>query len=156
MNGAFFSLPEVEVLRREAKAAAYYRRLGPTKEWAENNYYHLPIEQQNAQLIPVNAFWRDFAAWMASGAKAPFLSSNFTEAHRNFSEIMFALAVLDLPFEAGKHTTKTEGPAFTLTTASPVLAVHKQIKPAAPAPGQDRIARLAELLSPGRSLPAGR
>jgi hypothetical protein len=116
----------------------------------------LPIEQQNAQLIPVNAFWRDFAAWMAAGAKAPFLSSNFTEAHRNFAEIMFALAVLDLPFEAAKHSTKTEGPAFTLTTAGPVLAVHKQIKPAAPAPWADGVTGLAELLSAGRSLPAGR
>jgi hypothetical protein len=102
----YYEFADAEGLREKAKAVAYYRRLGPTKEWAENNYYHLPIEQQNAQLIPVNAFWRDFAAWMASGAKAPFLSSNFTEANRNFSEIMFALAVLDLPFEAAKHTTR--------------------------------------------------
>ena len=29
-----------------------YRKLDPTEEWAENNYYHLPIEQQNARLDP--------------------------------------------------------------------------------------------------------
>ena len=49
--------------------------LGPTKEWAENNYYHRRIGAQNEGLIPVNAFWRDYAAW---DGKAPFLSPNLT------------------------------------------------------------------------------
>jgi hypothetical protein len=39
----------------------FYRQLDKTQEWAENNYYHLPIEQQKADLIMVNAFWRDYA-----------------------------------------------------------------------------------------------
>jgi len=134
-----WQLDVAQEARQKARAEAYYRRLGPTKEWAENNYYHLPIEQQNAQLIPVNAFWRDFGAWMAEGAKGQFLSTSFAEAHRNFSEIMFALSVLDLPFDAAKHETKTEGPSFTLTAGGPLLAVHKQIKPAAPAPGQTEL-----------------
>ena len=49
-------------------------------------------------------FWRDYAAW---DGKAPFLSAHVAEARRNFTEMMLALAVLDLPFEAPKHTTKT-------------------------------------------------
>jgi len=121
--------------REQAKAQAYYRKIGATKEWAENNYYRLPIDLQDAGLISVNAFWRDFAAWVADGAKTPFLSANFAEAHRNFSEMMLALAVLDLPFDAPKHEPKTEGPAFTLKAGGPVIVVHKEVLPATPAQG---------------------
>ena len=105
----------------------FYRQLGAVKEWAENNYYHRPIEAQDAGLIPINAFWRDYAAW---DGKTPFLSTHVAEASRNFSEMMFALAVLDLPFEAAKHTIKTDGGAFSITAASPLLVFHKQIAPA--------------------------
>ena len=34
-----------------------YQKLDATKEWVENNYYRLPIEQQNADLVTVNSFW---------------------------------------------------------------------------------------------------
>lgn len=109
----------------------YYRSLGPTKEWAENNYYHLRITEQNADLISVNAFWRDYAKFMADGAKGPFLSSHLAEASRNFAEMMLALAVLDLPFEAPKHESKIDGGQFTFNAGGPVIVYHKEIKPAA-------------------------
>ena len=134
-NHHLFSEQEALETRGIALQAAYYRLLGPTKEWAENNYYRLPIEQQNASLVTINAFWRDFGTWVAAGAKTPFLSANIAEAHRSFTEMMLALAVLDLPFEAPKHETKTDGGAFTLTAGGSVIAFHKQIKPAAPAKG---------------------
>ena len=71
-----------------------------TQEWAENNYYHLPIQQQLADLVGVNPFWLDYAR---HDGKTPFLSRHLAEAAHNFTEMMFALAVLDLPFEAAKH-----------------------------------------------------
>ncbi len=123
----FFDMDIAKQQRGLAAQQAYFRRLGPTKEWAENNYYQLPIEQQNAELVTINGFWRDFAAW---DGKVPFLSANIAEAHRNFTEMMLALAVIDLPFDAPKHTTKTEKNSFTLTAAGPVIVFHKQIKPA--------------------------
>ena len=132
----FWADDETVKMRADGRAQAYYRKLGPTKEWAENNYYHLPIERQGADLIAVNAFWRDYAAWVADGAKAPFLSTNFAEAYGSFAEAMLALAVLDLPFDAPKHETKVEGPAFTLKAGGPVIVVHKEVLPAAPAEGQ--------------------
>ena len=46
---------EVKLTRR------LYQRLDNTQEWAENNYYRLPIEKHNANLITVNAFWNDYA-----------------------------------------------------------------------------------------------
>jgi len=108
----------------------FFRALGPTKEWAENNYYQLPLAEQNADLIPINAFWRDYAAW---DGKSPFVSPHIAEASRNFSEMMLALAVLDLPFEPPKHVTKSGNGQFTITAGGPLIAFHKEIKPAAPA-----------------------
>ena len=44
-----------------------YRKIDPTMEWAENNYYKLLIQQQNADLVPVNAFWADYAKHPGDG-----------------------------------------------------------------------------------------
>ncbi|QIF00218.1 autotransporter-associated beta strand repeat-containing protein [Roseimicrobium sp. ORNL1] len=143
---AYFGDDASERVRLQFRAM--YRALGPTKEWAENNYYKLRIHEQIADLVPVNAFWRDYAAWVAAGSKGPFVSSEVAESHRNFTEMMLALAVLDLPFEAPKHLTKAENGQFTLTAAGPVIVYHKEIKPAtenrkavpAVAPGPEGIA----------------
>ncbi|MFN7563608.1 MAG: hypothetical protein ACK5TH_17640, partial [Prosthecobacter sp.] len=115
--------------RARQEVRVFYRALGPTKEWAENNYYKLRITEQNAELITVNAFWRDYAAWVAAGSKGGFVSANVAEAHRNFTEMMLALAVLDLPFETPKHTTKAENGQFTFTAGGPCILFHKEIKP---------------------------
>ena len=106
----------------------FFQKLDATKEWAENNYYHLPIEQQLADLVPASAFWADYAA---HDGKTPFLSTHFTEATRNFTEMMLALAVLDLPFEAGKHTEALDGISYNLTAASPLVMFHREIREAA-------------------------
>ena len=115
--------------RARQQVRALYRALGPTKEWAENNYHKRRITEQNAELVTVNAFWRDYAAWVAAGSKGGFVSANVAEAHRNFTEMMLALAVLDLPFEAPKHTTKAENGQFTFSAGGPCILFHKEIKP---------------------------
>jgi hypothetical protein len=115
-----------------AQVRAYYRQLGPTKEWAENNYYHLRIAQQDGALIPVSSFWRDYAKWSAEGAQGAFVSPNVAEASHSFAEMMLALAVLDLPFDAPEHAGKAAGGRFTLTTGGPVIVFHKEVKPSAP------------------------
>ena len=132
-NGGFLYFGADTAKENRALARAYYRQLGATKEWAENNYYHLRITQQDGGLIPVSAFWRDYAAHLAEGKKGAFVSPHFTEASRNFAEMMLALAVLDLPFDAPKHTGKADGGQFTLTAGGPVVVFHKEIKPAAAA-----------------------
>jgi len=113
----------------------FYRKLDKTQEWVENNYYHLPIEQQNADLITVNAFWNDFAAH----ADGPFVSKNLAEASHSFAEMMLALAVLDLPFEAAKHDTAHQQGAFTLTAGSAAVVYHREIKQAEPDPDKTPI-----------------
>src|SRR5208337_4164614 len=76
--------------REKSVIRQLYTHLDPTMEWAENNYYHLPIQQQLADLVPVSQFWLDYAR---HDGKSPFLSRNVAEASRNFTEMMCALAV---------------------------------------------------------------
>lgn len=113
-----------------------YRQLGPTQEWAENNYYQLPIGQQVAGLVPVSAFWLDYARY---DGKGPFLSRHLADASRNFTEMMFALAVLDLPFMADKNEVKFDGGRMTFTPAGIVIAFHEEIRPVG---GADRKASI--------------
>eukprot|EP00456_Euglypha_rotunda_P016433 TRINITY_DN1542_c1_g1_i2.p1 TRINITY_DN1542_c1_g1~~TRINITY_DN1542_c1_g1_i2.p1 ORF type:complete len:2121 (+),score=552.63 TRINITY_DN1542_c1_g1_i2:3010-9372(+) len=110
-----------------------YRKLDKTWEWAENNYHHLTIDQQNGGLVTVNAFWKDFAQ---HDPATPFLSRNLAEASRNFSEMLMALAVLDLPFEAGKHETKFDATKMTMTPANSVVVFHEEIRSVGAPPAQ--------------------
>lgn len=113
-----------------------YRKLDKTWEWAENNYHHLTIDQQNAALITVNKFWKDFANHDPAN---PFLSKNLAEASRNFPEMLLALAVLDLPFEAPKHETKFDGTQMTLTPGGTAVIFHEEIQPAAAPDGTTKV-----------------
>ena len=109
--------------RQEAQRR-FFQKLDQTKEWAENNYYHLPIEQQGAELVPASAFWADYAQ---HDGKSPFLSAHFQEATRSFTEMMLALAVLDLPFEAAEHKEALDGLSYALTAGSPLVVFHREI-----------------------------
>jgi len=110
--------------RRREKLRRLFQKLDKTKEWAENNYYQLPIEQQQADLVQVSDFWAEYAA---HDGKAPFTSRRFAQAARSFTEMMLALAVLDLPFEAGKHEESVEGVTFKLKAEGPMVVFHKEI-----------------------------
>ena len=57
------------------------------------------------------------------------MSSNFVRAHRNFTEVMFALAVLDLPAALdGDHTFhNADHPKLEITFACPTIVVHQQL-----------------------------
>ncbi|MDB6007511.1 MAG: hypothetical protein JWR15_4498 [Prosthecobacter sp.] len=125
---AYFGAGDIASARQQVRI--FFRALGPTKEWAENNYYKLRITEQNGELVTVNAFWRDYAAWVAAGSKGDFVSGNVAEAGSSFTEMMLALAVLDLPFDAAKHTTKADNGQFTFTAGGPCIVYHKEIKPA--------------------------
>jgi hypothetical protein len=109
-------------LREKGVAEVFYRALGVTQEWAENNYWKLLIGQQDASLVQPNRFWQDYAKWSGQGS---FVSAHVAEATRNFSEMMLALAVLDLPF-----AKVSEDGALTLTPSSPMILFHQAVKPA--------------------------
>ncbi len=116
-------------MARRATVMQLYMKLDKTQEWAENNYYHVPIETQNADLIRVNAFWRDLAQ---HDSTKPFYSVHFAEASHSFPEIMFALASLDLPMHASEHKTTFDVKQMTLVPGSPMIVFHEEIKKAKP------------------------
>jgi hypothetical protein len=131
LNDAEQPLAFFEMDRKLMGNRPLYRGLEATQEWAEDNYYHLPIDQQIAGLVGASSFWLDYARYDGKGR---FLSTHFADASHNFTEMMFALAVLDLPFEAGKHTIVYEKGGMTFTPAGPVIAFHEEVRPvAAPA-----------------------
>jgi hypothetical protein len=116
---------------RRKQAQQFYRAVGKVEEWAENNYYHLPVAQATADLVTVNAFWRDYAAWNGQGE---FLSTSFAEAGRNVHEMLLALAVLDLPLEAPKHQVSLKGSMMTITPGGSAIVFHEEITPVATVP----------------------
>ncbi|MFZ2961316.1 MAG: hypothetical protein WA705_30945 [Candidatus Ozemobacteraceae bacterium] len=122
---------EADLGRRQA-ARPLFRKLEKTEEFVENNYYQLPIERQVGDLVTINGFWKDFAAW---DGKGPFLSIRVAEASRSFTEMMFALSVLDLPFTSGKHETSFATARFEMKPANPLIVFHKEIQEAEVATG---------------------
>jgi hypothetical protein len=125
-------------LERERLAAVrpLYRNVDATQEWAEDNYYHLPIGEQVAGLVGASSFWLDYAK---HGGQGGFLSTHFADASHNFTEMMFALSVLDLPFEAGKHTVAYDGGRMTYTPAGPVIAFHEEVRPVSAPAGKSPV-----------------
>jgi len=123
----FFASP-LRAKRRESRP--FFRQTDKTREWAENNYYKTPIENQNSELITVNRFWRDYAN---SDPQKPFYSPHIIDAAGTFAEMMMALAVSDLPFKAHPHTSQTKNGDFVMQAGSPLLVYYKEIRPAAAA-----------------------
>jgi predicted transcriptional regulator len=110
---------------RRDEVKQLFRQLDKTEEWVENNYYKLPIDKQTASLITVNNFWRDFA----DNKKGQlFVSKNVAEASGSFTEMMLALAVLDLPFAAQKHETDFANTSMKLKPGNNLIAFHREIK----------------------------
>ncbi len=105
----------------------FYRKLEKTKEWVEQNYFRQPIQSQVSDLVGINAFWKDYAAW---DGKSAFLSGNIAEAGGSFTEMLLALAALDLPFEAGKHDYNYKDGGLEFAAANDVIIFHKQVSPA--------------------------
>jgi hypothetical protein len=114
---------------RRSRVRGLYRKLDKTQEWAENNYYKIAIEKQVADLVTVNALWRDAAAHREEEG---FLSRHLAEATGSFTQMMLALALLDLPFEAPEHRTEHEAGRFTLRPGAGAVVYHRQIRPTEP------------------------
>lgn len=114
-----------DVAAREGMRALY-RPVPPTKVWVESNYHKLPVQRQTPELIPVNPFWAAYAAQ----EEGSFLSEHLAECGSNLPEMMLALAVLDLPFEAVAPDGEMLDDAFALHAKSDTILFHKEIRPA--------------------------
>ena len=105
----------------------FYRRIKKTSEHIENNYWKIRPDQETPKLVPVNRFWKDYA--LHEGGD--FLSPYFAEANSSLTEIMFALSVLDLPFEAAPPEMKFVDSQMTLTPSNDIIVLHQQVQSAA-------------------------
>lgn len=112
---------------RRGSVRQLYRKLDKTEELVENNYYKLPIEDQVGNLVNVNGFWKDYAA-CKPGDK--FLTVNIAEASDSFTEMMFALAVLDLPFKSPEHDIKNDEGRQVMRPGCDSVIYHREIKTA--------------------------
>ena len=106
----------------DAPDSGLYRRVEPTREYIENNYWHLLPAAQNASRVTVNQFWKDYA----QHKDGPFLSRWFAESNRSFTEMMFALAVLDLPMDDVKEDLDVADNEVTINAAGPMIVLHQQ------------------------------
>jgi hypothetical protein len=84
------------------------------------------LEKDNHQpelLIEPNLFWLDFAKRDRS---QPFISRNFGFATKNFSELVFALSLMALPFEGDQNRQISYDQAtMTVVTQKPLVVFHK-------------------------------
>jgi hypothetical protein len=110
-----------------ANVDALYRPVETTKEWAETNYYHLPIVSQTHDLIAESRFWLDYVQHEKG---KPFGSRHLGEASRSLHETLLALAVLDLPFASPESGMDINGPKLVFTAGDSAIAFHREIKEA--------------------------
>ena len=115
---------DIALVRKELKRL--YRRLQPTKEWIESNYYRLQPKQTTPELVPINQFWRDYA----EHDQGAFLSPYFAEASRTFTEAMFALSVLDLPLKSPENEIDFVDNSMTFKAGGPAIVLHQQVRDA--------------------------
>jgi hypothetical protein len=113
-----------EAVARRRQEAPMFRVADKTQEWAENNWWHQRPGDCTAQLVEENRFWRDLAQ---HDGQRGFLSPWLGLATSSFAEAMCALAVIDLPFVAGKHDIRGDGPRLTVTAAASALAGSSQL-----------------------------
>jgi len=128
LTGRGRSESDADDLRRRASQRALYRGPDRTRELVEDNYWHRPIAEQDGDLIPVNAFWLDFAQ---ATPGTPFVSTHVGEAAGNLHEMLLALALLDLPFTPAETARSVDGARLTLRAGGPLLLVSRQLKDAA-------------------------
>ena len=124
--GRFFADEKKEGALRE-QLQRFYQRIKPTEEWVENDYYRLRPEESTRDRLTINGFWLDYAN-LPPGDR--FLSNRFPQAHRNFSEVVLALALIDLPSKAKENKIEFAERSMNWTIGGPMIMFHQQIRPA--------------------------
>ncbi|MEM8733639.1 MAG: hypothetical protein AAGG44_05440 [Planctomycetota bacterium] len=86
--------------RARKKSEELFQSVDRTREWAESQYYRLPLREQSEDLIPASRFWEDYLEFVSLGDEATrFLPKHLELSCQNINEAFAALALIDLPFE---------------------------------------------------------
>ncbi len=88
-------LDEQYEIGQRAKVKQFYTAPDKTKSWIEQNYYNLLPAKQTKELVELNGFWIDYA--QAKSGK--IISQHMAMPSNNLTEMIFALAILDLPIK---------------------------------------------------------
>ncbi|MBN8460011.1 MAG: hypothetical protein J0M04_19460 [Verrucomicrobia bacterium] len=115
-------------LASPAPAVTHALRVSPdrTRVWREANYYrHSGATDET--LIPLNRFWLDLASW---DGKGPFLSPHFNACATTANEALMCLALLDLPFKAGRPEVVVDGNRLRVKAREPMLLFYRDTRPA--------------------------
>ncbi|KAI9028235.1 hypothetical protein CLU79DRAFT_738363 [Phycomyces nitens] len=100
-----------------------YSFVKPTNEWKEKGYY----KALSTFGMSSNQFWIDYIKSKRPG----FLSRNFFMTTNNFTEIMVALSVLDLPYAIDsqwKYKSDSNSGSLVITSATPCIVFHRTLK----------------------------
>lgn len=133
---------EADLLKGLAEESKYEEDLkfDLTAVFEESRYWRVPFEETNASLLVPNDFWRDFATYMFTGARGPFLTTNYGYATTNLTEMLTALACLDLDYRSNveslepvkRYPNKSEayilGQPVSVLFQTPTIVLSKQLK----------------------------
>lgn len=111
--------------RRSITGNLLFTQLDATREWAESNYYRIPLKQQNAELVTVNPFWIDF---MDRDPNQGVLSTQFHLAATNANAAIMALAMLDLPLESVPYQLEIRDGRWTAKSDKPIVVYIESIE----------------------------
>ncbi|MBN2452577.1 MAG: hypothetical protein JXR77_19490 [Lentisphaeria bacterium] len=136
------SLEQREALGKDKARRELARRLyvtpDATGEYAETRYWKVPLDQQLPERVPVNRFWAD---WARHDGEGPFVSTHVAEATASFSEMLLALAVLDLPCRAEAAVPRIAEGVLHVSVPGPGVCYRKELRQQTALPGQDLLVR---------------
>jgi hypothetical protein len=112
-------------LEERRKTQQLYVPVRETQRLAESQYWKVPQGSRTSDLVSPSRFWLDY---MEAPSGTTFLSTHFTLATRSVTEMLLALAVLDLPFEAGEQQRETQGDQRELKSTTAFLAVRRELR----------------------------
>ncbi|WP_367872344.1 hypothetical protein [Luteolibacter sp. Populi] len=115
---------KLEARSRFTSRASWSSERDKTRLWREANYYR-HRGNTNESFIPLNRFWLDLAEWDGKGS---FISPNFNACTHSANEALFCLAMLDLPFKAGRPETTVEGSTLRVKAREPMLLFYKDTR----------------------------
>merc|ERR1719289_506178 len=111
-----------------------------TAVFEESRYWQGPFDKTDRDLLIPNDFWRDFATYMFTGAKGQFLTKNYGYATTNLTEMLTALACLDLDYMSNVEslepvkrypqgsTAYLLGQPVSVLFRTPTIVLSKQLK----------------------------
>ena len=123
-----------DLVRLERKQLQLYEPLAATSKWAESQFDHIQLAEQNPSLVTPSLFWVDV---LKNPKNA--LSEHLHLTARNGNEALLALAFVDLPLDSkpgtlsienGRWTYKSDGKSLVYSQG--IVAIAQEDRPIDP------------------------